>query len=84
MGRASVSEKQKIQVETLLKDDQTHRMVAKKVGVSKCCVSNVAQKLKNGQSLKNVPGQGRKRLTTPRDDRRLLQLYKADRSKSSR
>ena len=67
-----------------MKDGQTHWMVAKKVGVSKCCVSNVAQNLKNGQSLKNVPGQGRKRLTTPRDDRRLLQLCKADRSKSSR
>ena len=30
------------------------------------------------------PGQGRKRLSTEREDRRLLQICKADRTKSSR
>lgn len=84
MGRASVSKEQKLAIQTLLKDGQSHRLVAKKLGVSKCCVTNVAKKSKNGQPVNNIPGQGRKRLTTARDDRRLLALCKADRTKSSR
>ena len=42
------------------------------------------EEVKTGQPLKNTSGQGRKLLSTERDDRRLLQLYKADRTKSSR
>lgn len=84
MGRASVSQRQKIQIETLLKDGQTQRIVASKVGVSQSCVKNVAKKIKEGRPLTNVPGQGRKRASTERDDRQLLQLCKKDRTKSSR
>ena len=42
------------------------------------------KKLKVDAPLTNAPGQGRKRLSTEREDRRLLQISKADRTKSSR
>ena len=84
MGRAPVSKDKKIEVTALLKDDQSQRTVAKKVGVSQCCVGNVAKKLKVDAPLRNAPGQGRKRLSTEREDRRLLQICKADRTKCSR
>ena len=44
----------------------------------------MAKKLKVDAPLANAPGQGRKRLSTEREDRRLLQISKADRTKSSR
>ena len=84
MGRAPVSKDKKIEVTALLKDDQSQRTVAKKVGVSQCCVGNVAKKLKVDAPLTNAPGQGRKRLSTEREDRRLLQICKADRTKCNR
>ena len=83
MGRAPMSKDKKIEVTALLKDDQSQRTVAKKVGVSQCCVDNVAKKLKVDARLTNAPGQGRKRLSTEREDRRLLQIFKADRTKCS-
>ena len=58
MGRASVSEKQKIQIETLLNDGQSQRTIAKKIGISQNCVKNVFSKIKHNLPLKNVPGQG--------------------------
>ena len=64
MGRAPVSKDKKIEVTALLKDGQSQRTVAKKVGVSRCCVGNVAKKLKVDAPLTNAPGQGRKRLST--------------------
>ena len=83
MGRGHVSLKQQIQIETLLKDDQSQRIVARKVGVSQGCVKNVSNKIKRGEPLGNAPGQGRKRTSSERDDRRLLQMCKQDRKKSS-
>ena len=84
MRRARVSKDKKIEVTSLLKDDQSQRTVAKKVGVSQCSVGNVTKKLKVDAPLTNAPSQGRKRLSTEREDRRLLQISKADRTKSSR
>ena len=43
MGRAPVYKEKKIEVTTQLKDGQSQRTVAKKVGVSQCCVGNVAK-----------------------------------------
>ena len=83
MGQAPVSKDKKNEVTALLKDDQSQRAVAKKVGVSQCCVGNVAKKLKVDAHLTNAPGQGRKRLSTQREDRHLLQICKADRTKCS-
>ena len=40
--------------------------------------------MKRNLPLKSAPGQGRKRDTTSSDDRYLLQLYKQDRTKTSR
>ena len=84
MERAPVYKDKKIKVTALLKDGQSQRKVAKKVGVSRCCLGNVAKKLKVDAPLTNAPGQGRKRLSIEREDRRLLQISKADRTKSSR
>ena len=56
----------------------------KMVGVSQCCVDNVAKKLKVDAALTNALGQGRKRLSTERKNRRLLQISKADQTKCSR
>ena len=84
MGRASVSDKQEIQIETLLNDGQSQRTVAKKVGVSQLCVKNAFTKMKRNVLLKNAPSQGRKRATTSSDDHYLLQLCKQDRTEASR
>ena len=84
MGRAPVSKDKQIAVTALLKDGQSQQTVAKKVGVSQCCVGNVLKKLTIDAPLTNVPGRGRKRLSTEREDRRLLQISKVDRTKSSR
>ena len=84
MGWALVSKDKRIEHIALLKDGQSQRTVAKKVGVSQCCVGNVAKKLKVDALLTNAPSQGRKRLSIGREDRRLLQISKADRTKSSR
>ena len=79
-----MSKDKKIEVTALLKDDQSQQTVAKNVGVSQCCVGNVAKKLKVHAPLTNAPGQGRKLLSTEREDRRLLQICKADRTKDIR
>ena len=84
MGRAPVSKDKKIEVTALLKDDQSQRTIAKKIGVSQCCVDNVVKKLKVDAPLTNAPGQSRKQLSNEREDRRLLQISKAGRTKSSR
>ena len=78
-----MSRDKKIKVIALMKDGQSQRIVGKKVGVSQCCVGNVPKKLKIDAPLTNVPGQDRKRLSTEREDRCLLQISKADRTKSS-
>ena len=79
-----MSKDKKIEVTALLKDGQSQRTVAKKVGVSQCCVGKVAKKLKVDAPLTNAPGQGQKRLSTEHEDGRLLQISKEDRTKSSR
>ena len=84
MGRAPVYKDGKIKVTALLKDGPRQRTVAKKVDTSQCCVGNVPKKLKIDAPLTNAPVQGRKRLSTELEDRRLLQISKADRTKSSR
>ena len=84
MGWAPVSKDKKIEVTALLKDGQSQRTVAKKVGVSQCCVGNMVEKLKVDAPLTIALGQGRKRLSTEYEDRRLLQISKADRTKCSR
>ena len=84
MGRAPVYKDKKIEVTALLKYGQSQRTVAKKVGVSQCCVGNVPKKSKVDATLANGPGQDRKRHSTERENRCLLQISKADRSKSSR
>ena len=79
-----MSKDKKIEVTPLLKDDQSQRTLAKRVGVSQCCVGNVTKKLKVDAPLTNARGQGRKRLSTECEGRRLLQICKADRTKCSR
>ena len=63
---------------------KVNKQLLKKVGVSQCCVGNVPKKLKADAPLTNVSEQGRKRLSTEREDRCLLQISKADRTKCRR
>ena len=56
MGRTPAYKEKKIEVTALLKDGQSQRTVAKKVGVSQFCVGNVAKKLKVDAPLTNAPG----------------------------
>ena len=51
----SVSKDKKIEVTALLKDGQSQRTVAEKVGIFQCCVGNVAKKLKVDAPLTNAP-----------------------------
>ena len=83
MGRVPVYKDKKIDDTAPLKNGQSQRTVVKQVGVSRCSVDSVA-KLKVNAPLTNAPGQCRKRLSIEREDRRLLQISKADRTKSNR
>jgi transposase len=71
-------------IANLLKDGQTQKSVARKIGMSQNHVHNVANKMKKNLALKNCPGQGRPRVSTLQDDRRLLQKVKRDRTLGSR
>jgi len=83
MGRATVTLDKKIEIKALLRTESSQRQIAQTLGVSKTAVFNVSQKLKENLPLFNVSGQGRKKASTKRDDQRLLQLCKRDRTKSS-
>ena len=47
---------------------ESQRTVAGKVGVVQGCMRNVAKKIYGGLPVKNVPEQGRRRVSTKRDD----------------
>jgi transposase len=83
MGCAKVPLEKKIEIKTLLEVGFSQRRIAKTLGISKTCVSGVAQKVKQNLPLTNLPGQGRKMASTATDDRNLLRLCKKDRTKSS-
>lgn len=58
----------------LLDEGLTQRYISTKLGVSKTCVAGVYSKLKKRIPLDNVAGQGRKRISTPNEDRYLRRL----------
>ncbi|CAF4700528.1 unnamed protein product [Rotaria magnacalcarata] len=62
----------------------SYENIRNQLGVSNDCISNIAKKDKFKLPLENRPGQGRKKLTTFKEDRYLLNLMKKDRQKSSR
>ncbi|CAF2781502.1 unnamed protein product [Rotaria sp. Silwood2] len=84
MGRKKITIYQKLQVLTLLQAGFTDENIRNQLGVSNGCISNIAKKEKLKLSLQNRPGQGRKKSTTSKEDRYLLNLMKKDRGKSSR
>jgi hypothetical protein len=71
MGRKSVSFEKKGEIAALLKVLPNHSDVVRRAKVSRKCVINVAEKIKNGKSLENRSSQGRRRLTTDTDDQSL-------------
>ncbi|CAF1003959.1 unnamed protein product [Rotaria magnacalcarata] len=83
-GRAKVPLNKKIEIKALLEFGITQRRIATDLGVSKKCVYNVSKKLKKNLPLSNAPGQGRKKASTPIDDRNFLRLCKKYRTESSR
>lgn len=84
MGRNKVTIYQKIKVLTPLQVGYTHKNIRNILGVSKGCISNIAKKQKLNLPLENRPGQGRKKLTTSKEDRHLIKLMKKDRRQTSR
>jgi transposase len=84
MGRKSVSFEKKVEIAALLKVLPNHSDVARRAKVSRKCVINVAEKMKNRESLENRSGQGRRRLTTNTDDQSLQVMAKRDRTQSLR
>ncbi|CAF1663541.1 unnamed protein product [Rotaria magnacalcarata] len=84
MGRKKVTTYQKLKVLTLLQAGFSYENIRNQLGVSNGCISNISKKDKLKLPLENRPGQGRKKLTTFKEDRYLLNLMKKDRRKSSR
>ncbi|CAF3647350.1 unnamed protein product, partial [Rotaria socialis] len=60
----------------------SQRKVARRSGVPQKCVFGVSSKLEKSLTLFNAAGQGRKKATTPADDRKLLRIMKKDLTKS--
>jgi transposase len=80
MGRKSVSIEKKAEIAALLKVSLNHSDIARRLNVSRKCVANIAEKIKNGEALANRIGQGRRRSTTNSDDRLLTIMTKRDRT----
>ncbi|CAF2111022.1 unnamed protein product, partial [Rotaria magnacalcarata] len=83
MGHVKVTLQKKIEIKTWLDTGLSQREVARRSGVSQKCVFGVSSKVKKNLTLSNAAGQGRKKATTPADDRKLLRIMKKDRTKSS-
>ncbi|CAF4553640.1 unnamed protein product, partial [Rotaria magnacalcarata] len=84
MGRKKVTTYQKLKVLTLLQAGFSYENIRNQLGVSNGCISSIAKKDELKLPLENRPGQGRKKLTTLKEDRYLLNLMKKDRRTSSR
>ena len=72
MGRAKVTINKKIEMKALLDYDVSQRRITTVLSVSKKCVYNVSEKLKNNLSLSNASGQSRRSASTAVEDRNLL------------
>ena len=83
MGRGKITHQKKILIKALLEVGLSQRQAARVSNVSQKCVFGVSKKLKQDLPLSNSVGQGRKKATTPHDDRQLLRIMKKDRTKSS-
>lgn len=84
MGRKSVLIEKKAEIAAFLKLLSNISEVARLAKVSRKCVINVAEKIKNRESLENRSGQGRRRISTNIDDQHLLIMAKRDRTQSLR
>lgn len=84
MGRKSVDPETRSVVVHLIKEGKKPLEVAKTVSVSHHYVKNIILKLNAVKPLRNEPGQGRRRLTTPAEDRYLMRICKQNRTASSR
>ncbi len=69
---------------SLLKVFESKAEVARRTGVSRHAVRNIAGKIENCESLDNRVDQGRHRISTPRGDRQLKRLSNKQCSAGSR
>lgn len=81
--KKELSKDTRVQIVTLKNEGYTHRQISGKLGVSVGVVSNTIKRLKETTSYENRPRSGRPRISTPRDDRKLLNLVRKDRKLSS-
>ena len=80
MGRkADISREKVVQIETLLREKTySLRQLAKKNGVSLTSVRRINAAMKTGQAVRNRAGKcGRKRATTPQDERVLVRTLRS-------
>ena len=83
MGRGKITHQKKIEIKALLEVGLSQQQAARVSNVPQKCVFDVSKKLKQDLPLSNSVGQGRRKATTPHDDRQLLRIMKKDRTKSS-
>ena len=68
----------------LLEDGSTQRMVAQRFGVSPSVINRLWRRYQNDDIYTRRPGQGRPRLTTPRQDQYLRVLARRNRQSTAR
>ena len=82
-GHHRLSEERRLEVVFEHKSGKSIRDIAKKLGINKNTVSNIIKKHKSTGSVKDLPGRGRKKSTTQRQDRRLIRRSLNDRRLTS-
>ena len=81
--KQELSKETRAQIVALKNEGLTHRQVSKKLNVSIAVITSTLQRLEETSSLENRPRSGRPRISTPRDDRKLLNLVRKNRMMSS-
>ena len=82
-GHHRLSEERRLEVVFKHKSGKSIRDIAKKLGINKNTVSNIVKKHKSTGSVKDLPGRGRKKSTTQRQDSRLIRRSLNDRRLTS-
>ena len=83
MGRHAVSVEVKWQVVGMHKTGMSYRQIASALNVSKTCVENTVKRYAESGSVLEAPRSGRPRKTSPRQDRKLLNLSRRNRNASA-
>lgn len=83
MGRHSVSIDVKWQVVGMFKLGKSYRDIGRALNISKTCVENTVKRFREFGTVLERPRSGRPRKTSPRQDRKLINISRKDRNASS-